>query len=59
MRTDADKGVGGQNRPIFCGRPLCTTPKSVDKLETARGTSLIVNDVTLVSWRPRGNIKEY
>ena len=26
MRTDADKGVGGQNRPIFCGRSLCTTP---------------------------------
>ena len=26
MRTDADKGGGGQNRPIFCGRPLCTTP---------------------------------
>ena len=23
----ADKGVGGQNRPIFCGRPLCMTPK--------------------------------
>ena len=27
---DADRcgqgGVGGQNRPIFCGRPLCTTP---------------------------------
>ena len=27
---DADRcgqgGVGGQNRPIFCGCPLCTTP---------------------------------
>ena len=27
MRTDADKG-GGQNQPIFCGRPLCMTPRS-------------------------------
>ena len=27
MQKDADKGGGGQNRPIFCGRPLCTTPR--------------------------------
>jgi hypothetical protein len=26
MRTDADKGVKGQNWPIYCGRPQCTTP---------------------------------
>ena len=27
MRASVDKGGGSQNRPIFCGRPLCTTPK--------------------------------
>ena len=27
MRTNADRGEGGQKRVILCGRPLWTTPK--------------------------------
>ena len=30
--SGADKGVGDQNQPIFCRRPLCTTPKVSHKL---------------------------